>query len=78
MWRQLADYVCCQVKTCVGRYVVYDDGNRAQVRHGLVVLRQGYRLFTNSKSNYWGTRKGVKGKEMPMQAYYRPYVFARG
>ena len=74
MWCQLADYVCCQVNTCVGRYVVYDDGNWAQVRHGLVVLRQGSRLFTNSRSNYKSTRRGVNGKEMPMQAYYRPRV----
>jgi hypothetical protein len=42
---------------------------------GLVVLHQGSRLFTNSRSNYESTRRGAKGKEMPMQAYYRPCVF---
>ena len=74
MWSQLADYVCCEVNASVGRYVVYDDGNRALVRHGLVVLRQGSRLFTNSRSNYESTSGGVKGKEMIMQAYYRQCV----
>jgi len=74
MWSQLADYFCCQVNTCVGRYVVYDDGNRALVRHGLVVLCQGSRLLTNSRSVYESARRGVKGKEMTIRAFYRQCV----